>query len=156
MPDKSLTATILWDRYGIGVSGICAVHCLVFPSFISILPLWPALASVHEWAHPVFIVILIPIVYFAIRRSYFDFTVATTLVSGLVMVILGWLIGHFWLGIWVEISLTMLGSGFLIAGHWINYHHHRHCNNHSHKHHPVSEEHKHQYGNEEKSPEEKS
>lgn len=139
MPEKSLTATLLWDRFGIGVSGICAIHCLLFPAFISVLPLWPALASAHEWIHPVFIILLIPIIYFAIRRSHFHFTVTTTLVTGFILATLGWLIGHFWLGLWVETSLTILGSSILITGHWINYHHHRHCNNSRHKHHPISE-----------------
>jgi hypothetical protein len=71
------------------------------------------------------------------RRGHFEYAVTTTLVSGLALVIFGWLIGHLWLGIWVEISLTMLGSGILIAGHWFNYHHHRHCSNSRHRHHPI-------------------
>ncbi len=140
MPDRSITASLLWDRFGIGVSGICAIHCLFLPAFISVLPLWPALGSIHEWLHPVFITLLVPTVYFAARRGHFERVITTTLVSGLVLVIFGWLIGHFWLGMWVEISLTLLGSIILITGHWFNYHHHRHCKNSKHKHHPIAEQ----------------
>jgi hypothetical protein len=139
LPDKSITASLLWDRFGIGVSGICAIHCLALPALISVLPLWPALASAQEWMHPVFITLLAPIVYFAARRGHFEFKITAILISGLMLVIAGWLIGHYWLGFWVETTMTLAGSIILITGHWMNYRHHRECTNRNHKHHPVTE-----------------
>jgi len=140
LPDKSLTASVLWDRFGIGVSGICAIHCLIFPVLISVLPLFSAVSFLHEWAHPVFIITLIPIVYFAARRSHFDKKITTLLVTGFILVVAGWLLGHFWLGLVVETTLTVMGSFLLIIGHWKNYSHHRVCKTKSHKHHPIAEE----------------
>jgi sugar phosphate permease len=131
---------LLWDRFGIGVSGICAIHCLFLPVIVSVLPLWPALASVQEWLHPVSITLLIPIVYYAARRGHFEFKITAILVSGLILVMAGWLIGHYWLGLWFEATFTFAGSIILITGHWLNYRHHRRCTNRSHKHHPVQEE----------------
>ncbi len=139
MPDKSVTASVLWDRFGIGVSGICVIHCLIFPVLISILPLSTFLPVMHEWAHPIFVLSIVPIIYFASRRSHYDFTITAFLVTGFLLVLFGWLLGHYWLGIWFETYSTVLGSGLLIAGHWMNYLHHQKCTNHNHKHHPVEE-----------------
>lgn len=137
MAEKSITATLLWDRLGIGVSGICAIHCLIFPIIISILPLWPIATTIHDWTHPVFVILLVPTVYFASRRSHYSKKVTLPLVTGLVLVILGWLLGHYWFGAGVETTMTLIGSAVLIAGHWMNFRHHRTCNNKSHHHHPL-------------------
>ncbi|MEX1011758.1 MAG: MerC domain-containing protein [Balneolaceae bacterium] len=139
-PDRSLTARLLWDRIGISLSAICTVHCLLLPVFISLLPVWPALHEVQEWAHPVLIVLLLPVTWFAARRSHFDRKISTILFIGLVLVIAGWLIGHNWLGYREELILTLAGSLFLVAGHWKNYRHHQTCSNQHHRHHPVAEE----------------
>lgn len=141
MPDKSLTASVLWDRFGIGVSGICAIHCLIFPVIISVLPLFSAVSFLHGWVHPFFIILLIPIVFFASKRSHFDIKITSILIAGFVLVVAGWILGHYWLGLMVETVLTVIGSIMLIAGHWLNYRHHRVCKTKSHKHHPVAEEH---------------
>lgn len=140
MSNKSLTATLLWDRFGIGISGICAIHCLVFPGLISILPLFGAVTVVDEWLHPIFIALLVPAVYFAIKRSHYDKTITTLLIVGFILVLLGWYLGHFWLGHLTEVLLTVVGSIILITGHWLNYRHHRTCKNQSHNHHPIADE----------------
>jgi hypothetical protein len=139
LANKSITASLIWDRLGISVSGICAIHCLVVPVIISILPLWSFANLFHSWMHPVFILLLIPVVYFAVRRSHFDRTITVILFAGFSFVVIGWLLGHFWLGFLFETFMTLLGSGMLIAGHWLNYRHHRVCSNKKHHHHPISE-----------------
>lgn len=140
LSNKSITAAVLWDRFGIGVSGICAIHCLVFPGIISILPLFGAVTVVDEWLHPLFIVLLAPAVYFAIRRSHYDKKISILLSTGFILVLFGWLLGHFWLGFMTEVILTVSGSIILIIGHWLNYRHHRTCKNSRHNHHPIAEE----------------
>lgn len=128
---------LLWDRLGIGISAVCTIHCLLFPALVAILPLWPAASHLYEWTHPVFIALLVPTVWFAARRSHFNKRVTRLLVSGLLLVVFGWLLGHLWLGFLIEILLTVAGSGFMIIGHILNYRHHRTCNNSQHNHHPV-------------------
>lgn len=59
--------------------------------------------------------------------------------GGLLLVAAGWGLGHFWLGLTFETILTVVGSFILIAGHWLNYKHHRTCKNLQHNHHPVVE-----------------
>ncbi len=72
LPEKSFTASILWDKLGIGISGICAIHCLLVPVLIAVLPLLDFTTVMHDWLHPVFILLIVPTVYFASRRSHFD------------------------------------------------------------------------------------
>ncbi|MCC5942180.1 MAG: MerC domain-containing protein [Balneolaceae bacterium] len=137
MAEKSITASILWDKFGIGVSGICAIHCLFFPAIISLLPVFTSISFLHEWAHPLFLILLLPIVYYAAKRSHFDRFITSLLIVGFLFVLAGWLLGHFWLGLVVETSLTVIGSFILISGHWLNYKHHRSCKVKSHNHHPI-------------------
>lgn len=144
MSEKTLTASLLWDRFGFGVSTICAIHCLFFPVLISILPVTSFLPALHEWAHPVFVVTLIPIVYYASRRSHFDPKITSLLAGGFMIVIAGWLGGHFLFGYLFETVVTLFGSLILIAGHWLNYRHHQQCSNSSHKHHPIAEKMEHE------------
>ncbi|MFO7846289.1 MAG: MerC domain-containing protein [Balneolaceae bacterium] len=139
MSEKSITASIIWDRFGFGVSTVCAIHCLLFPVLISVLPVTSFLPALHEWAHPVFIITLVPIVFYASRRSHYDTTITSLLAGGFFIVIGGWLGGHFLFGYLFETIVTLIGSGVLIAGHWFNYRHHQQCSNKSHHHHPVAE-----------------
>lgn len=139
-PDKSITESLLWDRIGIGISSICAIHCLILPVLISLLPLWGFTSFMHEWAHPLFIILLVPTIYYAARRSYYDRKIVGFLLTGLILVLVGWLAGHHWFGLLFETLVTMAGSIFLIAGHWLNYRHHRVCSNSRHVHHPVVKE----------------
>lgn len=140
MKNKSITASVLWDRFGIGVSGVCAIHCLLFPVLISVLPLWSFAPVLHEWAHPVFLVMLVPIVFFASRRSHYDRKITTLLIAGFFVVLIAWVFGHLWFGYLFETTGTLAGSILLTLGHWMNYRHHRTCKNSKHKHHPVIEE----------------
>lgn len=130
----------LADRIGIGVSIICAIHCLLLPGLVALMPLWPALGAHEEWIHPLFLVIILPTVFYAARRSHYDRVILKWLLGGLILVMAGWLVGHDHQGIGAETGLTLLGSGALIYGHWRNYRHHQVCTNRTHHHHPVVEE----------------
>lgn len=140
MSDKSITGSVLWDRFGISVSVICAIHCLFTPVLIAILPLTSLSPVLHDWAHPVFILLIAPTVYYASRRSHFNKKIVRYLSIGFLFITIGWLLGHFWIGFWFETIATIIGSIFLIIGHWKNYKHHRTCKVASHEHHPVAEE----------------
>jgi len=139
LSEKTATASFLWDRFGFGVSTICAIHCLFFPVLISILPVTTFLPALHAWAHPFFIITLLPIIFFASRRSHYDKTITSLLVGGFFIVLVGWIGGHLLFGYAFETVVTLFGSAVLIAGHWFNYRHHRQCKNHSHTHHPEAE-----------------
>lgn len=113
-----------WDRLGIGMSGICAVHCLFFPVAVALLPLWPAAESIHAWTHPVLFTLIVPTVFFALKgRSLFG-SIGQYLISGLCVVGAAWML-HGWIGDWGEATVTIIGSALLVRGHWINYQFHK-------------------------------
>ena len=71
-----------WDRLGIGLSGLCAVHCLLTPVVLSLLPLWPTLQAVNAWVHPTLLVLILPVVLGALRRARRTGRIATACCSG--------------------------------------------------------------------------
>ncbi len=113
-----------WDRIGIGLSGLCAVHCLFFPVAIALLPLWPVTVSVHDWTHPILFLLIVPTVYFVVRSEDIPKRIPEFLLSGLAVIALAWLL-HDLLGMWGESVVTIIGSTLLVAGHWMNYRHHQ-------------------------------
>ena len=114
------TSPAFWDRLGIGISGLCAIHCLFFPVAIALLPLWPAAESVHDWTHPILFVLIIPTVIFALKGKAVFSDIGKYLISGLVTVGLAWML-HDWIGDWGEATVTIAGSALLVRGHWLNY-----------------------------------
>lgn len=109
-----------WDRLGIGLSGLCAVHCLLVPVFVSLLPLWPAFEQFHEYTHLVFFLAIAPAVVISIQRKQASWQIAFYLFSGLAVIFLAWFFNGF-LGEYGEAGITMVGSVLLIRGHWLNY-----------------------------------
>ncbi len=113
-----------WDRLGIGISGLCAVHCLFFPVAIALLPLWPTAEAIHDWTHPILFILIVPTVIYALRDGAKDRRIAVLLYLGLIVVGLAWLL-HDWIGDIGEASVTMAGSSLLVTGHWFNYQYHK-------------------------------
>lgn len=114
-----------WDRLGIGLSGLCAIHCLLFPVLVALLPLVPWAEAVHAWTHPVLFLLIAPTVWLALReRRPGRRPIAILLCSGLAVIALAWFL-HDWVGMWGEALITLAGSTLLIRGHWLNYRGHR-------------------------------
>lgn len=126
--------TSLWDRIGIGISGLCAVHCLFFPAALALLPLWPVAEAVHHWTHPVLFILIVPTVVLVVRKHNGVSLIPILLYAGLSVIGLAWLL-HDLIGPWGEASVTLAGSLLLIVGHWKNYTHHQ---RHKHRHHETS------------------
>jgi hypothetical protein len=113
----------VWDRVGIGISGVCMVHCLLLPVLLATLPLWPLAEALHGGLHVAFAVLLVPTTLLAGRSGYRKHRqrgVLVLLVGGLVVVIAASVLGHEMPGAFAETSLTLLGSGLLVGGHWRN------------------------------------
>lgn len=115
--------TGIWDRIGVGVSGLCAAHCAVTPIVVAVLPLWSALEEVNHWIHPVLAVLLIPVTLLALYtclRTHRHPAVLALLGSGLTLILAAWLFGHDLQSHHLEAVLTSLGGALLIAGHVVN------------------------------------
>jgi len=127
MPATSLSderRTNLWDRIGMSLSGICLVHCLVFPIALALLPLWPVFDDVHAWLHPVFAVLILPTTLFAMargRKMHGRRDVQWLLGVGVAIIVVSGFLGHEMPGALSETAVTVSGSLLLIAGHWRNW-----------------------------------
>ena len=109
-----------WDRLGIGFSGLCALHCLLTPVIVSLIPLWPTLDIFHEYIHLSFIIILPPIAYFSLRKKHESPAIMVLMIVGLLTITGAWFLADV-LGDIGETVVTLIGSFFLITGHWLNY-----------------------------------
>lgn len=123
-PPPAEATPSLWDRIGIGVSGLCLVHCLFVPIVLALLPLWPLAEVVHAWLHPVFAVLLVPTTLLAMRsgfRQHRAWHVQGLLGGGLVVILAAGVLGHAMPGAFSETLVTLVGSVLLITGHWRNW-----------------------------------
>ncbi len=111
-----------WDRLGIGLSGLCAVHCLLTPLALATLSLWPVAFDPDAWLHPIFAALLIPPMLMAIRlavRHRHGRHIPLLLGGGLILVLAAMVVGDV-AGAMSEAAVTVLGSSLLITGHWRN------------------------------------
>ena len=120
---KKLFEKLSWDRVGMFLSGLCAIHCLLFPILLALMPLWSLGFVLHEWAHPIFFILIVPIIILAIKKSDGNRMVSVFLLTGMCLLALAWLM-HYWVGHTAEIITTLAGSTTLIIGHWKNYKQH--------------------------------
>lgn len=120
---KRLFKKLSWDKTGIVLSGLCAIHCLVFPVLLALMPLWSLGFVLHEWAHPIFLVLIVPIIVLALKKSNGNQSVSILLITGVCLLTLAWLM-HYWIGHQAETITTLIGSTVLIIGHWQNYRQH--------------------------------
>ncbi len=111
-----------WNRIGIGLFGLCAVHCLLTPLALATLSLWPVAFDPDAWLHPIFAVLLIPTTLMAIRLAVqhrHTRHIPMLLGGGLMLVLAAMVIGEV-AGVVSEAAVTLLGSSLLITGHWRN------------------------------------
>jgi MFS superfamily sulfate permease-like transporter len=109
-----------WDRLGIGLSGLCAIHCLLIPVFVSLIPLWPALEEMHDYTHLIFFFAIAPAVILSVRNRHELKAISGYLFAGLLIIFIAWFFNH-QLGEYGESGVTLVGSALLIRGHWLNY-----------------------------------
>jgi len=126
--DQMLSRWLDWDRLGIGLSGLCALHCLLMPVALSLLPMWSTLQVVHAWVHPTLLALMLPVVIGALRRTRHTGHVRTAALLGLgfLTLVAAWW-GHDLWGAAGERIGTVAGSALLIAGHVLNWRRHRAC-----------------------------
>lgn len=110
----------LWDRLGIGLSGLCAIHCLLVPVIVSLIPLWPAFEEFHEYTHLIFFLAIAPAVILSVKNRKQLQAVSGYLFVGLAIIFAAWFFNDK-LGDIGEAGVTLVGSMLLIRGHWINY-----------------------------------
>ncbi|MGB1090477.1 MAG: MerC domain-containing protein [Oceanobacter sp.] len=120
---QTLNRQNLSDRFAIGLSFLCTLHCLALPVAITLLPSLAALPMADESFHFWMLAVVIPISGFALFtgwRKHRSSAVLARGMTGLTLMILAVLIGHDLLGEAGEKGLTLLGAGLLAWAHWLN------------------------------------
>lgn len=124
------------DKFAIGLSSICAMHCLLFPIALGLLPSLAALPLGGESFHFWMVLAVIPtsaIALFLGCKKHGRTQVLLWGVPGVLLLVLAILLGEDLIGEVGEKGLTLLGATLVSIGHFLNY---RLCRSHDHCHCP--------------------
>ena len=112
------------DRSAIGLSMLCALHCLLLPLAIVLYPSSTSVLPDDELVHLSILFIVIPISIFALLKGahlHKNRLVFLIGLFGLLTLILALIIGHDLLGTHGEKIFTLVGSLMLIVAHFRNF-----------------------------------
>ncbi len=114
----------LTDKTAIGLSLVCALHCLAFPFAVVLLPSLAALSLDGEAFHLWMVIAVIPTSLFALTlgcKRHKRHRVALVGSVGLLVLAVTALAGAKLLGEPAEKSLTVLGAVVIALGHYWNF-----------------------------------
>lgn len=118
-------ATRPWaDRAAMGLSGLCAVHCLLLPLAISLMPALAGLGLDDEAFHLWMVLVVLPISIYALFsgcRKHKNASVLALGFTGLGLLITALALGHDALGETGERAATLLGALLVAGAHIKNY-----------------------------------
>jgi hypothetical protein len=144
--DLTATSTRRWnlDKVGIGLSSACILHCIATPIAISLLPtIGLSFGSNTELFHILMAAILVPVAGVAFvsgYRKHREIKAAALGFIGVLILVLTIFIPETSLALVGHLTLNIVGSLFLISGHFLNRryckqcecHHHHHYQHHHH------------------------
>lgn len=111
------------DAAAISLSFLCAVHCLVLPLILALLPSM-ASSLTDEHFHRWMVIIVVPISIFSLvmgwRRHRRYFAIVTASAGLLLLIFTGYLGGAIISGYWEE-NLTILAAIIIAIGHFCNF-----------------------------------
>ena len=112
------------DKFAIGLSLICAIHCLALPLLLIILPSMMALQLDNEIFHTLIIITVLPVSIFALTLGYKQHKrnrLLTLGFTGLLLLVMAVILGEEITGEFGEKLLTVLGAILVAAGHLWNF-----------------------------------
>ena len=118
------TTQAITDRLAIGLSLMCVIHCLAITSLVSLLPSMVALPLGNEAFHIWMVVAVIPSSAYALSlgcKQHQRYQLLILGSIGLTLLVLALVLGEERIGEVGEKILTVLGAGFVAAGHWFNF-----------------------------------
>jgi hypothetical protein len=121
---SSSRALPLLDRVAIALSSACAVHCLLTPLALALLPALGGTMLADESFHFALLVFILPSSLIALILGCWrhkDRAVIALGAAGLGILVLAALSGPEWLGNAGERGMTLLGSFAIMAGHMRNF-----------------------------------
>lgn len=125
------TGQELTDKFAIGLSMLCAIHCLILPLLLVLLPSLGSLQLQNEAFHTWMIVAVIPTSIYALTmgcKKHQRYRLLFWGVSGLILMVSAVFLGHEVVGESGEKILTLLGTILVVIAHWGNF---RRCQQHN-------------------------
>ena len=117
-------AQALTDRLAIGLSLMCAIHCLAIPVLFLLLPSMATLSLDNEAIHFWLAAAVFPSSIYALTlgcKQHKRYRLLFLGAIGLSLLILALVLGVDRIGEVGEKVLTVLGAGSIAVGHWLNY-----------------------------------
>ncbi|MCF6434604.1 MerC domain-containing protein [Pseudoalteromonas sp. MMG022] len=112
------------DKFAVGLSVMCSIHCLLLPILLSLLPSLTALPLGNEAFHIWMIVAVLPSSLFALTlgcKQHQDYRLLLIGGMGLIMLVAALFSNNIHLGEVGEKVLTLLGSILVATAHLRNY-----------------------------------
>mgnify|MGYP001050440352 CR=1 FL=1 len=117
-------AQAVTDKLAIGLSLACAIHCLMLPVLLVLLPSMVALQLDNEAFHFWMVAAVIPSSVYALSvgcKQHKRYRLLFLGATGLALLVLALVLGEAQIGELGEKVLTVVGAGFVALGHWFNY-----------------------------------
>jgi hypothetical protein len=114
----------LADKTAIGLSLLCAVHCLALPILIVLAPALGSLAIADESFHLWMVTVVVPVSAYALYmgcREHRKMLVLGIGAAGILLLIAAVILGHDVLGEAGERGLTLAGAALVAWSHLQNY-----------------------------------
>lgn len=114
----------LSDKFAMGLSMLCVIHCLVLPFLLVLLPSLGSLQLADEAFHKWMLAAVIPISIYALTmgcKKHQHYRLLLWGISGIVIMVLAVLIGHDIAGEAGEKVLTLLGAMLIVVAHLGNF-----------------------------------
>ena len=118
------SVTALMDRAAIGLSALCAIHCLALPVALVLLPSIASLPIADEHFHLSLVFVVIPTSVCALTlgcRRHGHMRVVVWGLSGISVLGFAAIFGHDLLNATSERILTLIGAAFVVIGHVQNF-----------------------------------
>jgi hypothetical protein len=123
----SFSSVQMWkercDTFGIGISGLCLVHCLLSPLVFVLFPAAEAYVPADDATHHAFGLIVLVTGTVAFFRGYAlhrQSIVLALLITGMAVLVIGTFGHHFIREERLSGALVMSGSFVLVAAHLLN------------------------------------
>jgi hypothetical protein len=135
---QKATDFMKWDQIGLGLSVICALHCLLLPFVLLSLPMLARYYLANPFFHVFLALLILPVGTYAFLagfRHHRNLWVLFLGMPGMFLVVVVPYLVHA-LNIFLpETALMILGSILLISAHWINRKSCQTCQAHQHSEH---------------------
>ena len=120
----SVKTQLRTDKWAMTLSFVCALHCLLVPSFFILTSGFFAISLDNEFIHYSILLFAVPISCYALISGYKNHNTLKFLISGfggLFMLVFAVMFSGILYGEFGEKSITLLGSILVIYSHYKNY-----------------------------------